>query len=174
LTDSINVSNSEDERRKVNKCQRKGTFKARRTLFGTIKKEKRPDTGDSAVSKSHSGIFRHRKTVEDAIAAQDSHGGSETPSTALGLEEQEAKAEKFAGPEALENSKGQGKGKGRAAESRRRRNVYVNLPLAPSEVDHKGQPLARWARNKVRTSKYTLWSFVPKVCICLVDLDNGT
>lgn len=33
-----------------------------------------------------------------------------------------------------------------------RRNVYVNSPLSAMEVDQNGQPLARYARNKVRTS----------------------
>lgn len=33
-----------------------------------------------------------------------------------------------------------------------RRNVYVNTPLSAIEVDQHGQPLARYPRNKVRTS----------------------
>ncbi|KAI6101652.1 hypothetical protein EDD16DRAFT_1648774 [Pisolithus croceorrhizus] len=43
-----------------------------------------------------------------------------------------------------------------------RRNIYVNTPLSPSELDHRGEPLARYARNKVRTSRYTLLTFLPK------------
>ncbi|KAF8132618.1 hypothetical protein EV363DRAFT_1216395 [Boletus edulis] len=43
-----------------------------------------------------------------------------------------------------------------------RRNVYVNTPLSAMEVDHNGQPLARYPRNKVRTSRYTLLTFLPK------------
>ncbi|KAI5988265.1 hypothetical protein EDC04DRAFT_2884149 [Pisolithus marmoratus] len=43
-----------------------------------------------------------------------------------------------------------------------RRNIYVNAPLSPSEVDHHGEPLAQYARNKVRTSRYTLLTFLPK------------
>lgn len=34
----------------------------------------------------------------------------------------------------------------------RRRNVYVNMPLAPSEVDRNGEPILRYARNKVNTT----------------------
>ena len=38
-----------------------------------------------------------------------------------------------------------------------RRNVYVNMPLTAMEVDREGEPLARYVRNKVRTSsKYRL------------------
>ncbi|KAF5370921.1 hypothetical protein D9615_009819 [Tricholomella constricta] len=43
-----------------------------------------------------------------------------------------------------------------------RRNVYVNHPLSAMEVDNGGEPLARYARNKVRTTKYTIITFVPK------------
>ena len=34
----------------------------------------------------------------------------------------------------------------------RRRNVYVNMPLPPDEQDSHGEPIVRYARNKVRTS----------------------
>ena len=34
----------------------------------------------------------------------------------------------------------------------RRRNVYVNTPLPLDEVDQRGEPLVRYARNKVRTT----------------------
>ncbi|KAG1725617.1 phospholipid-transporting ATPase 1 [Suillus paluster] len=43
-----------------------------------------------------------------------------------------------------------------------RRNVYVNQPLSAMEADQYGEPLARYARNKVRTSRYTLLTFLPK------------
>jgi len=43
-----------------------------------------------------------------------------------------------------------------------RRNVYVNHPLSAMEVDQHGEPKARYVRNKVRTTKYTLLTFIPK------------
>ncbi|PPQ70040.1 hypothetical protein CVT25_006368 [Psilocybe cyanescens] len=43
-----------------------------------------------------------------------------------------------------------------------RRNVYVNYSLSAMEVDHEGEPKARYVRNKVRTTKYTLITFIPK------------
>ncbi|KAG6867958.1 hypothetical protein C0993_009143 [Termitomyces sp. T159_Od127] len=43
-----------------------------------------------------------------------------------------------------------------------RRNVYVNYPLSAMEVDQHGEPVVRYQRNKVRTTKYSLISFVPK------------
>lgn len=60
----------------------------------------------------------------------------------------------------------------------RRRNVYVNYTLPLDEVDGSGEPIARYARNKVRTSseylfrscltacnpcsEYTIITFIPK------------
>ncbi|EIW75489.1 phospholipid-translocating P-type ATPase [Coniophora puteana RWD-64-598 SS2] len=43
-----------------------------------------------------------------------------------------------------------------------RRNVYVNMPLAQDEVDRHGEPIVQYPRNKVRTTRYTLLTFVPK------------
>ncbi|KAI0289421.1 hypothetical protein B0F90DRAFT_1812527 [Multifurca ochricompacta] len=43
-----------------------------------------------------------------------------------------------------------------------RRNVYVNTPLTAIEVDRHGEPIVRYARNKVKTTKYTIITFVPK------------
>ncbi|KAH6879592.1 phospholipid-transporting ATPase 1 [Coprinopsis sp. MPI-PUGE-AT-0042] len=43
-----------------------------------------------------------------------------------------------------------------------RRNVYVNYPLSAMEVDRDGEPRVRYVRNKVRTTKYTVLTFIPK------------
>ena len=60
-----------------------------------------------------------------------------------------------------------------------RRNVYVNYTLPLDEVDHHGEPIVRYVRNKVRTSseyiprpsnmtmidrdaEYTIVTFIPK------------
>jgi phospholipid-translocating ATPase len=42
------------------------------------------------------------------------------------------------------------------------RRVYFNVPLPQTERDEEGLPLAHYARNKIRTAKYTPLSFVPK------------
>jgi phospholipid-translocating ATPase len=34
----------------------------------------------------------------------------------------------------------------------KRRNVYVNMPLTATEVDRHGEPIIRYARNKVNTT----------------------
>lgn len=43
-----------------------------------------------------------------------------------------------------------------------RRNIYVNVPLPPSELDQHGEPVARYARNKVRTSSTSTAPFVSR------------
>lgn len=42
------------------------------------------------------------------------------------------------------------------------RKVYFNQPLPDSEKDEDGRPLHHFARNKIRTAKYTPLSFIPK------------
>lgn len=42
-----------------------------------------------------------------------------------------------------------------------RRMIYVNIPL-PSNLIYKNEPLVRYVRNKVRTAKYTIITFLPK------------
>ncbi|KAF1916827.1 hypothetical protein BDU57DRAFT_246243 [Ampelomyces quisqualis] len=42
------------------------------------------------------------------------------------------------------------------------RRVYFNTPLPQTERDQDGHPVAHYARNKIRTAKYTPLSFVPK------------
>lgn len=44
----------------------------------------------------------------------------------------------------------------------KRRSVYVNLVLPTVQVDKHGDPIARYVRNKVRTTKYTIITFFPK------------
>ena len=42
------------------------------------------------------------------------------------------------------------------------RKVYFNIPLPQSARDEEGHPIEQYARNKIRTAKYTPLSFVPK------------
>lgn len=43
-----------------------------------------------------------------------------------------------------------------------RRMLYVNLPLPTTLLNSKGEPIVRYVRNKVRTSKYSIITFLPK------------
>ena len=42
------------------------------------------------------------------------------------------------------------------------RQIFFNLPLPDNAKDEEGHPIANFGRNKIRTSKYTPLSFVPK------------
>jgi phospholipid-translocating ATPase len=42
------------------------------------------------------------------------------------------------------------------------RTVYFNIPLPAEAVDENGHPVTNYARNKIRTARYTPLSFVPK------------
>jgi phospholipid-translocating ATPase len=42
------------------------------------------------------------------------------------------------------------------------RQLYFNLPLPDSAKDEEGYPIQHYARNKIRTAKYTPLSFIPK------------
>lgn len=43
-----------------------------------------------------------------------------------------------------------------------RRRIFFNIPLPDDAKDEDGRPLAQYARNKIRTAKYTPLSFIPK------------
>jgi phospholipid-translocating ATPase len=43
-----------------------------------------------------------------------------------------------------------------------RRRVFFNLPLPEDARDENGTPKSHFARNKIRTAKYTALSFIPK------------
>ena len=42
------------------------------------------------------------------------------------------------------------------------RRIFFNVPLPDDAKDEDGRPLAKYARNKIRTAKYTPLSFIPK------------
>jgi phospholipid-translocating ATPase len=42
------------------------------------------------------------------------------------------------------------------------RRIFFNTPLPDDARDEEGHPIAHFARNKIRTAKYTPLSFVPK------------
>lgn len=44
----------------------------------------------------------------------------------------------------------------------KRRNIYLNMPLPPTETDKNGEVFAKYPRNRVRTSKYNAVTFLPK------------
>ncbi|CAG8515290.1 11234_t:CDS:10 [Ambispora gerdemannii] len=43
-----------------------------------------------------------------------------------------------------------------------KRRIYVNTPLPSNELDQNGEPQVVYVPNKIRTAKYTLFTFLPK------------
>ena len=101
-------------------------------------------TGANEQKKRRSIInrFHHRKT-NSTEKKRESGGSAEGPS----LEGIQEEAEDPAETEDHEQD---------------RRRIFFNIPL-PNEVkDEEGHPTAHYARNKIRTAKYTPLSFIPK------------
>ncbi|CAI2164735.1 15565_t:CDS:2 [Funneliformis geosporum] len=42
------------------------------------------------------------------------------------------------------------------------RRIYSNIDLPKDDLDRKGRPKAKYVTNKIVTSKYTMWTFLPK------------
>lgn len=95
--------------------------------------------GQSGVNKRRSLLERVPRvtlsTYEEKASGQENHGqiSSDSP---MGQEQQQ----------------GQSQG----------RTIYVNQPLPPEAMTEEGHIKAQYARNKIRTAKYTALSFVPK------------
>jgi len=59
-----------------------------------------------------------------------------------------------------------------------KRRVYINVPLPPHKLNRHGHPIIKYEPNQIRTSKYSILSFIPKnlaeqfrrVCDSQIDL----
>lgn len=95
--------------------------------------------GQSGVNKRRSLLARVPRvtlsTYEEKDSGHDNHGQI-TGDSPMGQEQQE------------EKSSG--------------RTIYVNQSLPPEALTEEGHIKAHYARNKIRTAKYTPLSFVPK------------
>ncbi len=101
-------------------------------------------TGASGQKKRHSIINRlHHKKSNSNEKKRDSGQSADTPPLE-GIQE-----------EADEETENSDHGDGR-------RRIFFNIPLPDDEKDEEGHPKAQFARNKIRTAKYTPLSFIPK------------
>lgn len=104
-------------------------------------------TGDQEQKKRHSIMnrFHHKKagSSEKKRESGGSSGSSEIPHLEGIQEEADTPTEH-----------------GESEDARRR--IFFNIPLPANAKDEDGHPLAQFARNKVRTAKYTPLSFIPK------------
>ncbi len=104
-------------------------------------------TGDKEQKKRHSIIdrFHHRKggSSEKKRESGGSGGSSDIPHLE-GIQEEADTSTENGEPEDT------------------RRRIFFNTPLPADARDEEGHPRAQFARNKVRTAKYTPLSFIPK------------
>jgi len=108
-------------------------FKSRRSTMSTVKESMRRKNSVGPADDSE-----HDNSRTTSVAGSVHHGSQAPP-------EKEEKVEK-------EKKKPEGQ----------RRTLYINLALPNSFLTPKGDPIARFVRNKVRTSKYTIVTFIPK------------
>ena len=97
-------------------------------------------TGQKADNKRHSLKERLHRRMGSGEKKRDSLGKEGGPLDTGDVESSDAESE--------EQDSG--------------RRIYFNVPLPAAERDEEGHPLVHYARNKIRTAKYTPLSFVPK------------
>lgn len=93
----------------------------------------------------------------DAAFASAQQGNVPNSATADGLTDEKDQAQD------VQESPSQAAGPTmRKMKPKKRRNVYVNVPPPRSELKKNGDPDVNYPRNKVRTSKYTIVTFLPR------------
>ena len=101
-------------------------------------------TGATGQKKRHSIIDRlHARKAGSSEKKRESSQSTEGPQ----LEGIEEEGEDSAESDEQEDTK---------------RTIYFNIPLPEEAKDEDGHPKTQYARNKVRTAKYTPLSFIPK------------
>ncbi|CCO29665.1 phospholipid-translocating ATPase [Rhizoctonia solani AG-1 IB] len=124
------------------------TLTAHSTLAESIRSELRQQRRKKSLAKSRSKFTFKRPGTAGSQKAQreevDEHGLERTHS------------EQPQQPQQPQQQPGANQPPGE------RRTIYVNQPLPQSETKSNGDPLIRYERNKVRTSKYTVLTFIPK------------
>ena len=119
--------------------------KSRRRLFSGIKRKASTVNAQGFKESLRKRTTSVAETVDEHIIRN--HGGHPTPSRTAPLSPKK--------PDVRD------KGKGKAHQPERR-TVYVNLPLPAILVHPSNDPIIRYVRNKVRTTKYTIVTFLPK------------
>ncbi|OCF37231.1 phospholipid-translocating ATPase [Kwoniella heveanensis BCC8398] len=128
----------------------------RRKASGITTSSRKKKAASTAASDTEPGSLDSRRDTVTTI-------GSEFGNANLQQQQQPLPPASTAPstPEQLPADKATGK-KGKGKSPAPRRSVFVNIPLPTSLLNMKGDPIIRYVRNKVRTSKYTIITFLPK------------
>lgn len=178
--ESIAESHRSEARRELRaKAKRKASILGRlgrgRTLTRRKESERKKEGASGIAELVQDELGRIRQGYDSGGATGASGTGGEgvgvpfdsaqqydTPDAATA--DLEAAKEEYDTPSpATPLDQGMKKGKKKPA---KRRNVYLNIaPTSPNEVNRRGEPLVRYPRNKVRTSKYTVVTFLPRFLV---------
>ncbi|KAG9076614.1 hypothetical protein FS749_011578, partial [Ceratobasidium sp. UAMH 11750] len=125
------------------------TLTAHSTIAESIRSELRQQRRKKSLARARFGFGKkHERPGTTGTVRSTRSAASEEPTAADAddLHRTETQASEPAG----------------AASKGQRRMVYVNLPLPENQLRSNGDPIVRYERNKVRTSKYTIVTFIPK------------
>ncbi|KAI9606529.1 hypothetical protein H4Q26_006063 [Puccinia striiformis f. sp. tritici PST-130] len=171
-TETIHEAISEDDRRRLAKKNRSNHNKRNQQQLLSAHNHPLP-TNSIFNSKLNSKNSANQLNSQQQQHNHDPSGSSSNPPTqkfippmpiAPELDQDEEEADEHTrNLKELEDSPAADLQRKQTDSSRQqRRSIYVNLVLPTVQVDKYGDPIARYVRNKVRTTKYTIITFFPK------------
>ncbi|KAG8707365.1 hypothetical protein FRC09_001867 [Ceratobasidium sp. 395] len=123
------------------------TLTAHSTIAESIRSELRQQRRKKSLARARFGFVKKHERMDTSGTVRSTHSAAAATDD---LHWTETQAREPAPAATATTTTGQ------------RRMVYVNLPLPDSETKSNGDPVVRYERNKVRTSKYTIITFIPK------------
>jgi phospholipid-translocating ATPase len=137
---------------------------AHSVLAESIRSERDAEDRKRHKKRMFSGLRRKGSSmtvVKESLRSKRSESDATTDASENGMSRRGSKAfpAKSDSPSLEEK---QEKGKEKAKSTLPRREIFINIPLPTHLLTTKGEPIVRYVRNKVRTSKYTLITFIPK------------
>ncbi len=159
---SIAESHRSEQRRDDRRKAKRANSLSHKLFRGrTLRKQQQKSStlaqlvSEEAKKRRSDGPLGHSYDSDAAAFASAQQGSA--PPTAIAEEEENEKDQ----PSAPAESQPSGPTM-RKMKPKKRRNVYVNVPPPHSELRHNGDPAVVYPRNKVRTSKYTIATFLPR------------
>ncbi|PWZ00177.1 phospholipid-translocating P-type ATPase [Testicularia cyperi] len=150
---------SEQRRDDRNKAKRSNSLSHKLFRGRTLRKQHKASTLANMVSEEVS-----KKRRSDGLAAQNAEGRAPFDSAQQDLVPDTATAD-HDGDGATNDKDETPQPSGptmRKMKPKKRRNVYVNVPPPRHELKKNGDISVTYPRNKVRTSKYTVFTFLPR------------
>ncbi|WVW84748.1 hypothetical protein I302_106783 [Kwoniella bestiolae CBS 10118] len=141
------------------RAKRRTIFKSMRRKASGIGSKRRKGVMEEGIAEGPESTQGSRRGTQSTLAAEE-FGSPQKSVPTIEVNPPQSQSQPQPPPEISLTDKI--KGKGKAKEPLPRRSVYVNINLPANLLTVKGDPIVRYVRNKVRTSKYTLITFIPK------------